>query len=204
VTGSTDGTDDTDHKVHPTTVAQWRRWLGRHHASSTGVWLVSWRTHTGKRRISYEDAVTEALAFGWIDSKARTLDDDRSVLWFCPRKPTSGWSRSNKRRVELLLAEGRMAPSGQAAIDAAKANGAWELLDAVEDLVVPPDLAAAFDEHEGSAAMWESFPRSTKRALLEWIVQAKRPETRARRVLETADKAARGERANQWTPTNKT
>lgn len=207
MTGSADGTgstDDTDDKVHATTVTQWRRWLGRHHASSTGVWLVSWRTHTGKRRISYEDAVTEALAFGWIDSKARTLDDDRSVLWFCPRKPTSGWSRSNKRRVELLLAEGRMAPAGQAAIDAAKANGAWELLDAVEDLVVPPDLAAAFDQHEGSAAAWESFPPSAKRALLEWIVQAKRPETRARRVRETAEKAARGERANQWTPTNRT
>lgn len=198
--GSTPVADDGD-QVHPTTVAQWRRWLERHHASSTGVWFVSWRTHTGKRRISYEDAVTEALAFGWIDSKARTLDDDRSVLWFCPRRPTSGWSRSNKTRVERLLAEGRMAPAGQAAIDTAKANGAWELLDAVEDLVVPPDLAAAFDQHEGSAAAWETFPRSAKRALLAWIVQAKRPETRARRVQETAEKAARGERANQWTAT---
>ena len=134
----------TDDQVHPTTAAQWRRWLEKHHGSSGGVWLVSWRTHTGKAKVPYEDAVTEALAFGWIDSKARTLDDDRSVLWFCPRKPTSGWSRPNKRRVERLLAEGRMAPAGQAAIDTAKANGAWELLDAVEDLVVPPDLATAF------------------------------------------------------------
>jgi uncharacterized protein YdeI (YjbR/CyaY-like superfamily) len=189
---------DPDDVVHPTTVAQWRRWLERHHASSTGVWLASWRTHTGKPKIPYEEAVTDALAFGWIDSKARTLDDDRSGLWFCPRKPTSGWSRSNKRRVERLLTEGRMAPAGQAAIDVAKSNGAWELLDAVEDLVVPPDLAVAFDQHPGSAQVWESFPRSAKRALLEWIVQAKRPETRARRVRETAEKAARGERANQW------
>jgi uncharacterized protein YdeI (YjbR/CyaY-like superfamily) len=196
-------TQDADDTVHPTTVGQWRRWLERHHASSTGVWLVSWRTQTGKARIPYEEAVTEALAFGWIDSKARTLDADRSVLWFCPRKPTSGWSRSNKRRVERLLAEGRMAPAGQAAIDTAKSNGAWELLDAVEDLVVPSDLAAAFDQHQGSAAVWESFPRSAKRALLEWIVQAKRPENRARRVEETAEKAARGERANQWTAPKK-
>jgi uncharacterized protein YdeI (YjbR/CyaY-like superfamily) len=196
-------TDDAEDLVHPTSVAQWRRWLQRHHASSTGVWLVSWKTHTGKARVPYEEAVTEALAFGWIDSKARTLDDDRSVLWFCPRKPTSGWSRSNKRRVERLLAEGRMAPAGQAAIDVAKANGAWELLDDVEDLIVPPDLAAALDEHNGSADVWESFPRSTRRALLEWIVQAKRPETRAKRVRETAEKAARGERANQWTAPTK-
>ena len=196
-------TGDAGDQVHPTTVAQWRRWLERHHASSRGVWLVSWKTHTGKARISYEETVTEALAFGWIDSKARTLDDDRSGLWFCARKPTSGWSRTNKRRVERLLAEGRMSPAGQAAIDLAKANGAWELLDAVEDLVVPPDLAAAFAERPGSADVWESFPRSVKRALLEWIVQAKRPETRAKRVTETAEKAARGERANQWTPTRK-
>ena len=196
-------TDDAEDLTHPTTIARWRRWLERNHASSSGVWLVSWKAHTGKARIPYEEAVTEALAFGWIDSKARTLDDDRSVLWFCPRKPASGWSRSNKRRVERLLAEGRMAPAGQAAIDAAKANGAWELLDDVEDLVVPPDLAAAFDEHDGSAAVWETFPRSVKRGLLEWIVQAKRPETRAKRVRETAEKAARGERANQWTATRK-
>jgi uncharacterized protein YdeI (YjbR/CyaY-like superfamily) len=165
---------------------------------------VSWKAHTGKARIPYEEAVTEALAFGWIDSKSRTLDDDRSILWFCPRKPTSGWSRPNKRRVERLLAEGRMAPAGQAAIDTAKANGAWEMLDAVEDLVVPPDLAAAFAQHDGSAEVWESFPRSAKRALLEWIVQAKRPQTRAKRVAETAEKAARGERANQWTAAKKT
>ena len=206
MTGGTkdvDGTGSTGDLAHPTTVAQWRRWLERNHGSSTGVWLVSWKAHTGKARFSYEDAVVEAVAFGWIDSKARTIDDDRSALWFCPRKPTSGWSRTNKARVERLLAEGRMAPAGQAAIDVAKANGAWELLDAVEDLVVPPDLAAAFDQNEGSAAVWETFPRSVKRALLEWIVQAKRPETRAKRVRETAEKAARGERANQWTATKK-
>jgi uncharacterized protein YdeI (YjbR/CyaY-like superfamily) len=189
----------TDDQVHAKTVAEWRRWLERNHASSTGVWLVSWRTRTGKPQIPYDDAVTEALAYGWIDSKARTVDDDRAALWYCPRKPTSGWSRSNKTRVERLLAEGRMAPAGQIAIDTAKANGAWELLDDVENLVVPPDLATAFRRHKGSAAVWESFPRSVKRAHLEWVVQAKKPETRAKRVQEIAEKAARGERANQWT-----
>ena len=142
--------------------------------------------------------MTEALAYGWVDSKARTVDEDRSMLWFCPRNPTSGWSRPNKLRVERLLAEGRMAPAGQAVIDLAKANGGWQLLDAVEDLVVPDDLAAAFAERPGSADHWTDFPRSVRRSLLEWLVQAKRPETRAKRVLEVADKATRGERANQW------
>jgi uncharacterized protein YdeI (YjbR/CyaY-like superfamily) len=189
-----------DEQVHATTAAAWRRWLERNHGTSTGVWLVSWKAHTGKKRIPYADAVTEALAFGWVDSLQRTLDQDRTMLWYCPRKPTSGWSRPNKLRVETLLAEGRMTPAGQRAIDVAKENGAWSLLDQVEDLVVPPDLAAAFREHPGAADVWEAFPRSAKRGILEWIVQAKKPETRAKRVHETAEKAARGERANQWTP----
>jgi uncharacterized protein YdeI (YjbR/CyaY-like superfamily) len=150
--------------------------------------------------VPYDDAVSEALAFGWIDSKARTLDDERAAQWYSPRRPTSGWSRSNKTRVERLLAEGRMAPAGQAAIDTAKANGTWELLDDVEDLVVPPDLAKAFRDHPGSAATWETFPPSARRGILAWIVTARRPETRAKRVQETAEKAARGERANQPPP----
>lgn len=107
-------------QVHAETVAAWRSWLRTNHARSSGVNLVSWTTATGRPRITYDEAVTEALAYGWVDSKARTIDDERSMLWFCPRKPTSGWSRPNKRRVELLLAEGRMAPAGQAVIDLAK------------------------------------------------------------------------------------
>ena len=186
-----------DDQAHPADLSAWRGWLESNHDSSTGVWLVSWKSHTAKARIPYADAVTEALAFGWVDSKQRSLDDDRTALWFCPRRVTSGWSRPNKQRVERLLAEGRMHPAGQRAIDLAKENGAWSLLDDVEDLVVPADLAAAFRRHQGSAAHWESFPRSTKRALLEWVVQAKRPETRERRVREIAEKAAIGERANQ-------
>jgi len=191
----------SDDHVQPTSVAEWRRWLEQHHGSSSGVWLVSWRSRTGKPpQVPYDDAVSAALAFGWIDSKARTLDDERAAQWYSPRRPTSGWSRSNKTRVERLLAEGRMAPAGQAAIDTAKTNGTWNLLDDVEDLVVPLDLAKAFRVHPGSAATWETFPPSARRGILAWIVTAKRPETRARRVQETAEKAARGERANQPPP----
>jgi uncharacterized protein YdeI (YjbR/CyaY-like superfamily) len=102
--------------------------------------------------------------------------------------------------VERLLAAGLMAPAGIAAVDAAKADGSWTLLDAVEDLVVPDDLAVALDAAPPAREHWDAFPRSVKRANLEWIVQARRPETRARRVAETAEKAARNERANQWRP----
>jgi len=186
-------------KVHAETVEQWRAWLAEHAGSSDGVWLVSWKSGTGRPRMTYDEAVTEALAWGWVDSRAGTLDAERSMLWYAPRRPGSGWSRPNKERVERLLAEGRMQPAGQAVIDAAKASGRWELLDDVEDGVVPDDLAAALAARDGARAHWDAFPRSVRRAVLEWIVQAKRAETRDRRVTDTAERAARGERANQWT-----
>ena len=164
--------------------------------------MVSWSKTTGKASVGYEDMVCEALRFGWIDSKGIRLDEARTMQWFSPRRPGSGWARTNKVRIERLEREGRMAPAGRQAIETAKADGSWQLLDAVENLTVPDDLAAAFKANPGSAKHWEAFPKSVKRAILEWIVQAKRPETRARRVTETATLAARGERANQPKPTS--
>ena len=177
-----------------------RAWLEEHHTQATGTWLVTAKKNSGRPRLEYGDLVEELLCFGWIDSTAGTLDERHSMLWVAPRKPKSGWSRPNKERVERLLADGRMHPAGLAAIDRAKENGAWSLLDAVEDLVIPDDLAAAFDRVPGSADAFEGFSRSVRRMLLEWIVQAKRPETRANRIQQTAEAAARGEAANQWKP----
>lgn len=188
--------DDTD-RVHPETAEEWRSWLARNHTRGTGVWFVSWKRHTGRPQVPYDAAVTEALAFGWIDSKAVKLDAERSMLWYSPRRPTSGWSRPNKVRVARLLADGRMTPAGQRLVDLAQENGAWSLLDDVEDLIVPADLMQAMASVPGAIEHWESFPRSAKRGILEWIVQAKRPQTRANRVRETAVRAGRGERANQ-------
>jgi uncharacterized protein YdeI (YjbR/CyaY-like superfamily) len=122
------------------------------------------------------------------------------MLWFSPRKRGSAWSRPNKLRVERLLREGLMAEAGLARVEEAKRDGSWTRLDAVWDLVVPDDLEAAFADHPGARAHWDAFPPSARRAILEWIVQARRPDTRARRVEETARLAARGERANQWRP----
>jgi uncharacterized protein YdeI (YjbR/CyaY-like superfamily) len=186
-------------RFHAETVVQWRDWLIENHEKTDGIWLVTWKTASGRPRFSYEQSVEEALAVGWVDSVANTIDDERSMLWFARRKATSGWARPNKERIERLEREGRMLPAGRRAVEQAKANGSWTLLDDVENLVVPDDLAAAFDEHPGARQKWDEFPRSAKRGILEWIVQAKTAPTRAKRITETADKAARGERANQWT-----
>jgi uncharacterized protein YdeI (YjbR/CyaY-like superfamily) len=184
-------------QVHPERRGDWRAWLAEHHASTDGVWLVSWKRATGRPAVEYDAAVEEALCFGWIDSLARTLDDERSMLLFTPRKPGSGWSRSNKERIARLEAAGLIEPAGAAVIEAARADGSWTALDDVENLVVPDDLAAAFAARPGAAEHWESFPRSVKRGILAWIYGAKRPATRAKRVEETADEAAEGRRANQ-------
>ena len=186
---------DDREQVHVETVAAWRRWLAANHARADGVWLVSWKPATGRPRVAYEAAVEEALAFGWIDSKGRSLDDERTMQWFSPRRPGSGWARTNKERIIRLERDGRMTAAGRAVIDQAKADGSWTLLDAVEALIVPSDLGAAFAASPGAAAHWEAFPRSARRLMLEWVAQAKRPETRARRIAEIAEAAARGERA---------
>jgi uncharacterized protein YdeI (YjbR/CyaY-like superfamily) len=186
--------------VHVETRSQWRSWLAAHHASAGSVWLVSWKKHTGKPAISYDDAVTEALAVGWIDSVPATLDHDRTRLYFTPRKPGSGWSRPNKRRIDALERDGLMTETGRRVVDTARADGSWSKLDDVENLLVPTDLSAALDQRPGAREQWDAFPRSTRRGILEWIVQAKKPATRAKRIDQTADLAAKGERANQWPP----
>lgn len=194
------GHQDAAERFHPESVAEWSTWLEHNHAQCPGVWLVSWKKRTGKQTVSYEDLVTEALRFGWIDSKAKPLDEDRSMVWFGPRRRSSAWARSNKERIARLEREGRLEPAGRRAVEAAKANGAWTLLDDVEDLVVPDDLAAALAAHPGARETWDGLSPSARRQSLYWIAQAKRPETRARRVEETARLADRGERTDQRRP----
>jgi uncharacterized protein YdeI (YjbR/CyaY-like superfamily) len=191
-----------ENSIEPATVAAWRKWLERNQARAEGVWLVTLKKNAKlpprRERIDYNTAVEEALCFGWVDSLPRKLDDQRSMLYFAPRKARSGWSRPNKERVERLLADGRMTPAGLAKIEAAKVDGSWSKLDAIEDLVVPDDLRAALNATPPATKHFGAFPRSVKRGILEWIASAKRPETRAKRILETVTLAARNERANQW------
>lgn len=186
--------------VHPRDRSTWRAWLIEHHQRSSGVHLVTWRRTTGRPAIAYADSVEEALCVGWVDSRAGRLDDVRSTIWFSPRRPRSAWARSNKERVARLAAAGLMLPAGLAAVAEAKRRGTWELVDNVEDLVVPADLADALSANAPASQHWDAFSPSTRRGILGWIAQARRPETRIRRVVETAMLAERNEKPNQWMP----
>jgi uncharacterized protein YdeI (YjbR/CyaY-like superfamily) len=180
--------------------ATWRAWLEANHATASGAWLVTRRAASGSSTLDYEASVEEALCFGWVDSRLGKVDEQRTKLYFAPRRPRSAWSASNKARIAGLTAAGLMAPAGIAAVERATSNGTWEALDTVERLEVPADLEAALDAAPPALEYWAAFPRSIRRGILEWIALAKRPETRAARVEETARLAARNERANQWRP----
>jgi uncharacterized protein YdeI (YjbR/CyaY-like superfamily) len=186
-----------ENAVHALTRAAWRKWLLTHHLRDEGVWLISYKKATGKPRVEYDEAVEEALCFGGVDSKPNKLDEERNMLWFAPRKAGTGWSKPNKDRVERMLVAGLMMPAGLAKVEAAKRDGTWTMLDGVEALEIPVDLAKALTTFK-SAANFEAFPRSVKRGILEWILQAKKAETRAKRIEETARLAAENKRANQW------
>jgi uncharacterized protein YdeI (YjbR/CyaY-like superfamily) len=175
--------------------AAWRRWLRQNHSTSTGVWLVLDKKSAPKIRLAQSDAVEEALCWGWIDSLPRTVDATRCKLWLAPRKPKSVWSASKKERVARMIAEGRMAGPGQAAIDMAKANGSWTSIDAAEALRVPEDLAAALAARPNARAHCDAFPQSVKRGMLGWLSLAKAPATHAARIAEIATKAADNRRA---------
>ncbi len=173
----------------------WRAWLEANHAITRGAWLVTWRTRSGRKGLDYEAAVEEALCFGWVDGTAGTVDEDRGKLYFAQRKPRSVWAATNKARVARLIADGRMMPAGLVAIERAKANGSWVVLDGPERLEVPPDLAAAFEANPPAAERFAAFSPSARKVMLSWVAMAVRPETRAARIEEAAVKAARGERA---------
>ncbi|WP_376088429.1 YdeI family protein [Roseomonas sp. CCTCC AB2023176] len=181
-----------------TSRAAWRAWLVANHRQSGSVWLVTFRKHVADRHVPYDTVVEEALCFGWVDSLPRALDADRTMLLLSPRKAGSNWSALNKDRVERMIAAGLMTPAGLEKIEAAKRDGSWARLDAVEALVVPDDLAAALAAAVPASGNFAAFPKSVRRGILEWIGNAKRPETRAARVAETARLAAENRRANQF------
>ncbi len=176
--------------VQPAHRAAWRAWLDANHALVPGVWLVMWRPRSGRAGLDYEAAIEEALCFGWVDGTAGRVDEERGKLYFAPRKPRSGWAASNKARVERLIAAGRMHPAGLAAIERAKANGSWELLDSVERLEVPDDLAAALGARPPAADNFAAFPASVRKAALASLALARRPETRAVRLGRIVEAAA--------------
>jgi uncharacterized protein YdeI (YjbR/CyaY-like superfamily) len=178
---------------HPESRGAWRAWLESHQDDARGVWVASWRS--GRRAVTYDEIVEEALCVGWIDSTVNVLDDDRSLQLVTPRKPRSTWARSNKDRVARLEAAGRMGPRGRAAVAAAKANGTWQMLDDVEADIEPDDLAAALDAVPAARRHWDGFPSSSRKMMLFWVVSAVKEATRRSRIDRIVAAAAVGERA---------
>ena len=182
--------------VHPDSRKAWRDWLAGHHRSVDGVWLARWTKASGRVPLEYDAIVEEALCFGWIDGLINTLEDGRQAHLLTPRRAGSPWARSNKERVERLIAEGRMTDAGLEMIDRAQADGSWSIQDAAEALIEPDELSAALDANPEARRHWDAFPPSPRRALIWWVMSAKRPETRVRRVTQIVDEAAAGRRAN--------
>jgi len=172
--------------------AAWREWLERHHAARTQVWLLLYKKHVEEPSVSYDEAVEEALCWGWIDGLTNRWDERSYAVRFTPRKPASVWSESNVARVERMITEGRMTPAGQALVDEAKRRGTWYEAASGRSDVTPPDLAAALAAEPAAAARWYAWAPSHRRQYIYWILDAKRPETRARRVAETVRRAAAG------------
>ena len=188
---------DAYEQVEVTSVAELRQWLEAEHDRRDGAWLVTWKKNTPDKYVSYEELVRELLCVGWIDSLARRLDENRSQLMITPRRPGSAWSRPNKIRVAELEAAGLMRSAGRAAVTLAQQTGTWTALDDVDNLVEPAALTEALDANPAARQHWEEFPRSARRAILQWISQAKREATSATRIAETARLAAENIRANQ-------
>jgi uncharacterized protein YdeI (YjbR/CyaY-like superfamily) len=177
---------------------EWRAWLAENHATVPGVWLIFYKKESGKPRVAYDEAVEEALCFGWIDSRPNALDDERFMQLFSPRNVKSPWSKLNKQRVEKLIQEGLMTPAGLEKIEAAKQNGSWSKWDEIEELEVPPDLAEALAANQAAYNHFTAFSPSSKKNILWWIASAKRPETRAKRIAETVRLATDNIKANHY------
>lgn len=176
---------------YPPTVAAWRKWLEKNHQSEQAVWLVYHNKKSEKKSITWSDAVDIALCYGWIDSKRVKINDETSHQFFSRRKAVSTWSKINKQKIEQLTVKGLMTKAGIEAVETAKQNGSWTWLDEVEELIIPADLEKEFKARKGAKDYFHSLSRSAKKMILSWVVLAKRPETRQKRIVEIASLAAK-------------
>ncbi|MRX40022.1 hypothetical protein GJU43_12115 [Flavobacterium sp. LC2016-23] len=175
---------------YPTCKQDWREWLKENHDVKHYVWLVCYKKQANVPTISWSDAVDEALCFGWIDSTRKSIDSDKFIQFFTRRKPNSNWSKINKEKIERLIREGLMFQAGLESVERAKQNGSWIILDTVEELFIPEDLEIAFEANPGAKEYFLSLSKSVKKMILYWVVSAKRPETRQKRINEVAVLAA--------------
>jgi len=173
----------------PTGRQHWREWLQEHHDKKQSIWLVYHKKKSATPTLTWSEAVDEALCFGWIDSQAKPIDEEKYRQLFTRRKLKSGWSRVNKDKIERLIATGQMTSAGLASIETAKQNGSWTLLDEVEALLLPADLEQALEQRPNANRYFASLSRTDKRNLLQWLVLAKRPATRQSRITEIVELA---------------
>jgi uncharacterized protein YdeI (YjbR/CyaY-like superfamily) len=171
----------------------WRAWLKEHHKTARAIWLIYYKKHTGKQLLSYDDAVEEALCFGWIDSIVRTLDDERYMQKFTPRKPGSKWSASNIARMERLMNTMQMTAAGKAVYDKPEAERVAPTAHK-DARVLPADLIAAVRADDRAFNLFRTLPPGYIKTCLRWIDAAKRPATRARRIAEFVALTAEGKR----------
>ena len=161
----------------------WEDWLAEQHVTAPGVWLKIAKKGSGTSAVSYAEAIECALCFGWIDGQKGRLDDDFWLQRFTPRKPRSRWSRINREKAERLIAEGQMRPAGAREVEAAQADGRWEAAyEGQASATVPPDLARELDRNPAARAFFDTLTGVNRYAILYRIQDAKRPETRARRI----------------------
>ncbi len=177
----------------------WRKWLMKNHGVETSVWLIIYKKDCAVPSIYYREAVDEALCFGWIDSKGNKRDENSYYQFFSRRNPKSNWSGVNKKKVASLIKEGLMTAAGMEMVKLAKKTGTWTALVDIEKLVMPDDLMALFAKNKTAFSFWGKFSPSTRRAILNWISEAKRPETRKKRITQTVKLAANNIKANAWT-----
>lgn len=184
--------------ICPTDKEEWRKWLELNHNKKDAVWLIFYKKKSPNYNLSWSEAVDEALCFGWIDSTRRTIGDERYKQYFSKRKAKSNWSKVNKDKVKTLIDKGLMREEGYKSIEIAKENDSWTILDEVENLVVPEDLKQELTNHKGAMEYFESQSKSVKKAILYWVISAKRKETRQKRIIEIAENASKQLKPKQF------
>lgn len=182
----------------PANQQEWRKWLEKNHQQKNSVWLVIHKKNTANTNLSWSQAVDHALCFGWIDSTKRTIDAERYKQYFCKRKAVSNWSKINKEKVTSLTKKGLMTQAGHKSIAIAKANGSWTILDTVEALEIPADLAEELKKRKGATEFFVALSKSGKKQLLYWVISAKRKETRQKRIHEIAENAGKNQKPKQF------
>ncbi|OKH41866.1 hypothetical protein NIES2101_33635 [Calothrix sp. HK-06] len=182
--------EDTLKSIYASSRQEWRQWLRENHSTCIGIWLIYYKVKSGKPSVKYSEAVKEALCFGWIDSKVKSLDALTYMQIFTPRKPKSVWSKLNKQYIEELTEQGLMTEAGLIKIEAAKLDGSWTSLDAIEALIIPDDLQLALQANEIAFQNFQAFSNTSKKNILLWVTSARRLETRLNRIEQTVNAAA--------------